>query len=155
MKLVKKKPEAKAIAGTISCRHDEWIESLKPTTRRCAKEMVHARENIPLRFWSDLRCVKKRVLFSLLFYLLWYSLVEHVHDTSSSSRDDLRAFCIQHLDVHVLDRDKCRSKARHPGPTRLNHITRMTRADSKINQPLVRILYQFKYHFNGKYYCIL
>jgi hypothetical protein len=97
------------------------MNELKPTTSSCAiKQKVHARENIPLRFWSDLCCVKKvKVLFSLLFYLLlWLNMYTTRH---LGAVMNLRMCCIQLLDVHVLDRDVCRSKARHPGPTQLNH----------------------------------
>ena len=53
--------------------------AIKQAVRRCAKEKVHARENIPLRFWSDLCCVKKKgpllpsVLSTLVVWLNMYT----------------------------------------------------------------------------------
>ena len=106
--------------------------------RKCMHERIfHCVSGLICAAW-------KKGSSSPFCFIYFGSLVEHVHDTSSSSRDDLRAFCIQHLfEIKHPTSWRPRSgprpsrcKARHSGPTR------MTTMDSKINQ-LVCILYQF------------
>jgi hypothetical protein len=110
------------------------------------KRKVRARENIPfcISFLSLVFFASLLPSFFLFSNFGWLC----TRDTSPLSRGDLRVFCIQHKRPSRSKTVTCANiKPGTPGPTQLNHFTRVTRTDSKTSH-LSLLLLPFWNHFN-------